>query len=69
MIRPIRKMEATAGTTTHLDIIDKLNEVIDRLNYITDDGRRADPLIGDTIAEFEREVNATMPPKTGLRRK
>lgn len=69
MIRPIRKMEATAGTTTHLDIIDKLNEVIDRLNYITDDGRRADPLIGETVAGFEQAVVKSMPQKRGLRRR
>src|SRR4051812_31816460 len=41
-MRPIKPMPAQAGTTTHLDIIDKLNEVIDRLNYIT---RRDTPLM------------------------
>lgn len=37
-MRPIKPMPAQAGTTTHLDLIDKINEIIDRVNYITYNG-------------------------------
>lgn len=68
MLRPITKMETTAGTTTNLDLIYKLNEIIDRLNYITDEPT-VDPFIRETVAGFEREVVKSMPPKRGMRRK
>jgi hypothetical protein len=37
-VKPITPMDATPGTTTHVDIITKLNEVIHRLNFITTHG-------------------------------
>jgi uncharacterized protein YukJ len=33
-LRAIKPMPATPGTTTHLDLIDKINEIIDRVNYL-----------------------------------
>lgn len=33
-MKPITPMDAIPGTTTHVDIIYKLNEIIERLNYI-----------------------------------
>lgn len=44
-------MDATPGSTTNVEIIDKLNEVIDRLNWITTHGLR-EPRIGGSLRDI-----------------
>lgn len=46
-LRAIKPMPATPGTTTHLDLIDKINEIIDRVNHMA---RRDTPLEGEATA-------------------
>jgi hypothetical protein len=37
-VRPIKPLDVK--TTTHIDLIDKINEIIDRINYISLHGVR-----------------------------